>query len=253
MKTAVASLASQPRKKAWPAPGKIPIDQRDRREAEQHERDDLGEDHRERERAEQHDGAERAEEHDDRERQALEGAAGLLDVDRGRVGLVDLVAGELRIEPGAWPFAQRVVFGLALVRAGRLAQEARGVAAVAVAAGLRWSRQTSRGRVVRADGPWGSRRASRWSVSTQCAEPAELEHHPRPVDRASRRGGRRPGAWPGRGRRASRWLAPERNASESVLVHSAGLPDRLLRAGRRRTARSARTRTETASAPAVSV
>ena len=91
MKIAVASLVSQARKKACPAPGKMPIDQRDRREAEQHERDDLGEDHRQRQEAEQRDRAERADEHDHREREALEGAAGLLDVDRGRVGLVDLV------------------------------------------------------------------------------------------------------------------------------------------------------------------
>ena len=72
-----------------PGPGEHADDERDGREAEQHERDDLGEDHGEREEPEQHDHAERADEHDDRQRQALERAAGLLDVDRGRVGLVD--------------------------------------------------------------------------------------------------------------------------------------------------------------------
>ena len=120
MKIAVASLVSQARKKSCPAPREDADHQRDRREAEQHERDDLGEDHRQRERAEQRHRAERAEEDHHRERQPLERAAGLLDVDRGRVGLVDAVAGELRVvarrlalrsasysalrssEPGAW-------------------------------------------------------------------------------------------------------------------------------------------------------
>ncbi len=50
-------------KERVPGTGEDPDDQRDRREAEQHERDDLGEDHRQRERAEQDDRAERAEEH----------------------------------------------------------------------------------------------------------------------------------------------------------------------------------------------
>ena len=103
MKIAVASLVSQARKKAWPGAGEDADDQRDRREAEQHERDDLGEDHRQREEAEQRDRAERAEQDDDRERQPLEGAAGLLGVDRGRVGLVDVPPGELPVVSGASP------------------------------------------------------------------------------------------------------------------------------------------------------
>jgi hypothetical protein len=64
-----------------------PDHERDGREAQQHECEDLGEDDRQRERAKQHDGAERADEHDDGEREALVGAARLLYVDRGGVGL----------------------------------------------------------------------------------------------------------------------------------------------------------------------
>ena len=51
-----------------------PDHQRDRREPQEDERDDLREDHREGEESEQHDGAERADEEHRRERQALVGA-----------------------------------------------------------------------------------------------------------------------------------------------------------------------------------
>src|SRR3954471_19226578 len=98
MKIAVASLVSQALKKACPAPGEDADDQRHRREAEQDERDDLGEDDRQREEAEQRDRAERAYGDDDGEGQALKGAAGLLGVDGGGVGLVGLVAGELALQ-----------------------------------------------------------------------------------------------------------------------------------------------------------
>ena len=125
MKIAVASLVSQERKNAWPAPGKIPMISATGREAEQHERDDLGEDHGQREEAEQQHGAERAEQHDHGERQALVGAAGLLGVDRGRVGLVDLVAAELRrVDQRGLALAERVVLGLALLRARALREVA---------------------------------------------------------------------------------------------------------------------------------
>jgi hypothetical protein len=85
----------------------------------------------------------------------LERVAGPLDVDRRQVCLVDAVAGELAVVPGQLALAQRVVLGVALVRAGRLAQEPRRVAAVPVAAGLeevaadvaRWVMRTDRPRV----------------------------------------------------------------------------------------------------------
>jgi hypothetical protein len=180
MKTAVASLDSQAEDVV--AGSREDADhQRDRCEAEQHERHDVGEDDGEREGAEQHDGAERAEEHDDRERQALERAAGLLDVNGRRVGLVNPVPSELRVAGRRLAGAQRVVLGCALVGAGLLAQVAGRVAAVAV---------TALGEVVAADVAGGIVRADRGGEAVvvepvgvdAVAQPAELEHDPGPVD-----------------------------------------------------------------------
>ena len=95
MKTAVASLPSHARKNVVPEPREDPDDQRHRREAEQHQRDDLGEDDRQRQEPEQDHRPQRADEDHHRQRQPLKRAALLLDVDRRRVGLVDLIAGEL--------------------------------------------------------------------------------------------------------------------------------------------------------------
>ncbi len=52
-----ASFASHARKKSWPRPGNIRDHQRDRREREEQQQQDLREDHPERERAEQQERA----------------------------------------------------------------------------------------------------------------------------------------------------------------------------------------------------
>jgi len=103
-----------------------------------------------------------------------------LDVDGGRVALVDAVAGELALI-GRFALAQRVVLRGALLRAGGLAQVALRVAAVAVAVRLYVVAADVAGRVVWAHWAWVAVLVEAIGVHA-VAQPAELEHHPRLVD-----------------------------------------------------------------------
>jgi hypothetical protein len=90
-------------------------DQRDRREGEQNQGDDLRKHDGQRKEPEQEDHAERADEDHRGECQTLVGAAGLLYVDGGGVGLVDDVAAELRVVAGRFAVLERLVLGVAFV------------------------------------------------------------------------------------------------------------------------------------------
>ena len=236
MKIAVASLVSQPRKNAWPAPGKIPMisatgAKPSSTSATTWARITASE---RKPSSATAPSAPTSDEH--RERQALEGAAGLLGVDGGRVGLVDPVARELPIERRRLALAERVVFGLALLRARALAQEARGVAAVAVLARLEVVAADVARRVVRADG-------AREAVVVEAVgvdavrEPAELEHRPRLHDeRLEEVVGDLALGLLGIVERAAVGAGEERERERVGPLR--GLADRCARAGRRRTARS---------------
>ena len=251
MKIAVASLASQPRKNACPAPGKMPMISAtganpSRTSATTWARMTASD-----RKPSSATAPSAPSEHDDRERQPLERAAGLLDVDRRRVGLVDAVAGELRLVRAPGPRAAR--------RTRPRARRSPGAGAGSGARSRR-SRRCPRSqvvaadvarRVVRADGPREAVLVEPVGVDA-VAQAAELEHHPRLVDeRLEQVVGDLALGLLGVVERAAGWRP---TGTRARACSSSGSPRRSCApAGRRRTARSARTATDSASAPAVSV